>query len=156
MLLHCFEYSHCLCGGQLTDQNLQIVQVCFFFFSANSISAINVDHADAYPAGAVVNFSPSDGTVVVAQIQGALEPGTDYQTILYEQSSSVVTHDCAVVAHVLLLRVQTPPHPTSSLVFANQPPKWVQLEMDNVSAPSFAPSPRSERGCAPHRPLFQP
>ena len=58
-----------------------IMQNTFF-----TISAIDVDHIDMYPAGAIVSFQGSGGTVVLAKILGPSERGADYRSITYEHS----------------------------------------------------------------------
>ena len=54
--------------------------------------------------GAVVNFPPSGGSVVLAKIPGPSECGTVYQSITYERSGTVVTHDCAPTARMSVLK----------------------------------------------------
>ena len=62
-----------------------------------AILALDVDRFDTYPAGAVVNFQSSGGSIVPAKILGPSEGGANYRTITYERSGSVVTHDCAPI-----------------------------------------------------------
>ena len=56
---------------------------------------VNVDHADTYTSGTVVNFSCSDGAVVLTLIQGASECGAGYRTI------KPLFCACLVVCHAL-------------------------------------------------------
>ena len=62
--------------------------------------AMNVDDIDTYSPSAIVNFQRSDGSIVSAKILGPLERGADFWSITYERSSTVVTHDCALVAQM--------------------------------------------------------
>ena len=73
----------------------------FVFFA---VSAANVDHADT-PSRDCCIFSQSDGTFVLAQIQGPSEHGADNQTTTYERSGDLVTHDCAPVVCMSLLHM---------------------------------------------------
>ena len=77
-----------------------------------AISAIDVDYIDMYPAGAVVNFQRSGGSIVPGKILGLSERSADYRTITYECSGTVVTHDCAPIAQMSVVRVPTTPRPT--------------------------------------------
>ena len=79
--------------------------------SAKGTGLVNIEHADTYPAGIVVNFSHSGGIVVLAQIHGLSERDADYRMIMYESSGGVVTHDCATVACMPRIHVQTTPKP---------------------------------------------
>ena len=45
---------------------------------------------------------------------GPSERGADYCTITYERSGSMVTNDCAPIAGMSVVRVATPPQPTSA------------------------------------------
>ena len=75
-----------------------IMQNTLFF----TISAMDVDHIDTYPAGADVNFQRSGDSVVLAKILGPSERGADYRSITYEDSGTVVAHDCAPIARMSL------------------------------------------------------
>ena len=70
---------------------------------------MDVDHMDTYSPGAVVNIQRSRASVVPAKILGPSERGADYQTITYERSGTVVTHDCSPIAWMSIIRVPTPP-----------------------------------------------
>ena len=62
---------------------------------------MNADDIETFSSGAVVNFQRSNGSIVfrqqccVCQDSGPLEGGADDQSITYERSGTVVTHDCA-------------------------------------------------------------
>jgi hypothetical protein len=58
---------------------------------------MNVDDIDTYSPGAYVDFQCSDSSIVSPKILGLSERGADYQSITYERSGTVVTHDCAPV-----------------------------------------------------------
>ena len=61
-----------------------------------AISAMDVEHIDAYTPGTVVNFKRSEGTVLLAKILGPSERGAEYRSITYERSGSMVTHSTDV------------------------------------------------------------
>jgi hypothetical protein len=54
------------------------------------------------------------------KILGPSERGADYRSITYECSGTVVTHDCAPIARISLIHVQTPPRPTPAPSTANR------------------------------------
>ena len=53
--------------------------VSFRTFQCLALSAMDVDHIDTYPAGAVVNFQPSGGRIVPAKIVLAAGAGAHCQ-----------------------------------------------------------------------------
>ena len=70
--------------------------------SAFAISAMDVDHIDTNSPDAVVSFQCFGGTVVPANILGPSERGADYRSVTYERCGTVVTHDCAPIAGLIL------------------------------------------------------
>ena len=77
-------------------------------------SALDVDHIHTYPAGTVGNVQHSEGSVEFAKFPGPLERGADYGwSITYERSGIVMTHKCAPVARMSVLRVRKLPRHTS-------------------------------------------
>ena len=101
---------------------------------------MNVDDIDTYSPGAVVNFqcsdySPdavvnfqrSDGSIVSAKILSPSKRCADHRFITYERSSTVVTHDCVLVARMSFLRVLTPPRTTSA------PTMWIRDAWELIS-----------------------
>ena len=51
---------------------------------------------------------------MLAKILDPSKRGADYQSITYERSGTVVTHDCIPTARMSLFRGQTPPRPTTA------------------------------------------
>ena len=79
LLMHC-------CVFQISSIQLYPVSCKTLRFFA--ISAIDVDHMNMYPAGAIVNFQRSWGSSVPATILAPSERGADYRTIMHEHCGS--------------------------------------------------------------------